>query len=232
MNCGLPANPHLEDSTRMPLTESQISNSKSQSQNHEIEVKLRFESVEPLTTSGLVLELETPRHFEDNWLLDTPEKQLGQKLAILRVRQAGETGSLTYKEKAAPDAPASQFKQRLEIESALEDPGSTLAIFARLGFQPWFRYQKYRTVYRATLPNGERLHVMFDETPIGNFIELEGEEDAIAEAVTLLGISREEYVLESYLALQADECARQGKPFEDMTFPETNNQPQITDHKL
>ena len=184
---------------------------------HEIEVKLRLESVQPLTDAGIGLQLETARHFEDNFLLDTADEQLRQKLAILRVRQSGETGSLTYKEKPAPDALATQFKQRLEIETALNDPSSALALFERLGFGSWFRYQKYRTVFRASLPGGATLHVMFDETPIGNFIELEGEE-AIAEAVKLLGIEPKDYVLESYLALQAAHCRQQGKPLQDMTF--------------
>ena len=186
--------------------------------NYEIEVKLRFDSVEPLTLAGIVLVIEAARHFEDNFLLDTEDKRLGQKAAILRVRQSGETGSLTYKEKPAPDAPATQFKQRIEFETAIADPASASAIFERLGFQKWFRYQKYRTVYRAMLPGGKTLHVMFDETPIGNFIELEGEEEAILQAVELLGIHSEEYVLESYLALQAAHCAREGRPFEDMVF--------------
>lgn len=204
-------------------TKDQMQTTESQIPNHEIEVKLRFDGVDALILAGLVLELETPRHFEDNWLLDTDEKQLGEKLAILRVRQSNEAGSLTYKEKAAPDAPASQFKQRLEIETTLSDPAIALAIFERLGYEKWFRYQKYRTVYVATLPSGARLHVMADETPIGNFIELEGQEEAIAEAVKLLGVSRKDYVLESYLGLQAAACAERGKPFEDMVFANTEN---------
>lgn len=204
--------PNLFQSLELtPMTDSPTS-------NHEIEVKLRFDSVELLVQAGIVLQVETPRHFEDNWLLDTANKQLGEKLAVLRVRQTGQTGSLTYKEKAAPEEAASQFKKRLELETALDDPKSALALFERLGFTPWFRYQKHRTVYRAKMPSAAWLHVMFDETPIGNFIELEGEEEAIAKAVKLLGVSPEEYVLESYLALQAAECARQGKPFTDMIF--------------
>lgn len=189
---------------------------------YEIEIKLRFDSVEPLTQAGIVLETETARHFEDNLLLDTEDKLLSQKAAILRIRQSGETGGiLTYKEKTAPNAPATQFKQRIEFETTLADPAIAIAIFERLGYQKWFRYQKYRTVYRATLPGGQSLHVMFDETPIGNFIELEGEEEAIAQAVELLGISREDYVMESYLALQAAHCERHGKPLEDMVLIES-----------
>jgi adenylate cyclase class 2 len=185
----------------------------------EIEVKLRMERLDPLIEAGLSLRLETARHFEDNWLLDTGAFDLGQSAAILRVRKAGGNGSLTYKEKAPADAPASQFKQRVEIETALDDPDSALALFDRLGYHRWFRYQKYRTVYRATLPSGDRLHVMFDETPLGNFVELEGEENAIAEAVTRMGIGPGDYILDSYLALQIARCNQAGTPLEDMLFP-------------
>ena len=185
---------------------------------HEIEVKLRYDSVAPLEGAGMQLTLEMPRHFEDNWLLDTPERQLSQRAAILRVRQVDEAGTLTFKEKAAPDAAATQFKARLEIETPIGDPESTVTLLERLGYRKWFRYQKYRTVYCAGLPSGTWLHVMFDETPLGNFVELEGTEDAIAEAVQLLNVRREEYILESYLALQINFCRALGRDLEDMVF--------------
>jgi len=185
---------------------------------HEIEVKLRLDSVDAFARAGIELEVETPRHFEDNWILDNADRALGAREAILRVRFADGKGSITYKERASEDAPASQFKQRVEIETAIDDPESALAMFERLGFHKWFRYQKYRTVYRATLPGGSTLSVMFDETPIGNFVELEGEEEAIAQAIDLLGVTSADYILESYLALQAEHCWRQGKPLEDMVF--------------
>jgi adenylate cyclase, class 2 len=95
-----------------------------------------------------------------------------------------------------------------------------VAVFERLGYRKWFRYQKYRTVYRATLPDGPELHVMFDETPLGPFVELEGEEEVIARAVELLGVAPEEYVLESYLAIQEEHCHRRGRPLGDMIFGE------------
>jgi adenylate cyclase class 2 len=187
---------------------------------HEIEVKLRLDSVDAFTRAGIELETETARHFEDNALLETSDHALGEREAILRVRSAGDKGLVTYKEKAGDDAPASQFKQRVEIETAVDDPESALEMFERLGFRKWFRYQKYRTVYRATLPGGSTLSVMFDETPIGNFVEIEGEEEAIAQAVELLGVTPACYILVSYLALQAEHCQRRGKPLEDMIFAE------------
>jgi len=40
--------------------------------NLEIEVKLACDDLDRLRNAGLQLKLETPRHFEDNWLLDLP----------------------------------------------------------------------------------------------------------------------------------------------------------------
>jgi adenylate cyclase, class 2 len=185
---------------------------------HEIEVKLRFDGLDAFARAGMALEIETARHFEDNWLLDSPDCHLGERAAVLRVRSAAGRGAITYKEKAEGVAAASRFKKRVEIETAIEDPESAVAVFERLGYHKWFRYQKYRTVYRAKLPDGSELHVMFDETPLGPFVELEGEEDIIARAVELLGVTPGEYVLESYLAIQAEHCRRQGKPLGDMIF--------------
>src|SRR5215467_16402037 len=185
---------------------------------HEIEVKLRFDGLDAFARAGIALEIETARHFEDNWLLDSPDSHLGERAAILRVRSAAGRGAITYKEKADGLAPASRFKKRVEIETAIEDPESAVAVFERLGYRKWFRYQKYRTVYRATLPDESKLHVMFDETPLGAYVELEGEEEIIARAVELLDVTPEEYVLESYLAIQAESCRRQGRQLEDMIF--------------
>jgi adenylate cyclase, class 2 len=187
---------------------------------HEIEVKLRCADLAAFARAGIVLEVERARHFEDNWLLDTPAHALGRRGAVLRVRVADGEGLLTYKEKAGQDAPASEFKLRVEIETPLGAPSKAIEIFERLGYRKVFRYQKYRTVYRAALPgDGSRhLKVMLDETPLGNFVELEGEEEAIAEAVELLGAARRDRILDSYIALQAAHCRRLGRPLEDMVF--------------
>ncbi|MBO0858647.1 MAG: class IV adenylate cyclase [Chloracidobacterium sp.] len=185
---------------------------------YEIEVKLRFEDLAAFARAGISLEIETARHFEDNWLLDSPDGGLGERAAILRVRSAAGRGAITYKEKVDGPEAASRFKKRIEIETAIEDPESAVAVFERLGYRKWFRYQKYRTVYRATLPDESKLLVMFDETPLGAYVELEAEEEIIARAVELLGVTPEAYVLESYLAIQAESCRRQGRPLEDMIF--------------
>jgi adenylate cyclase, class 2 len=188
---------------------------------HEIEVKLRSQGVEWLEEAGMRLEVESPRHFEDNILYDTSDHALSRKLAILRVRDAQGTGVLTYKESNDQLSAESQFKKRLEVETQVGDPAILRSIFEKVGFQKFFRYQKYRTVYRATVPGSESLQVMLDETAIGNFIELEGTEAAISNAVKLLGITKADYILESYLSLQEENCRRQGRSLEDLLYPET-----------
>jgi adenylate cyclase, class 2 len=184
--------------------------------SHEIEVKVKL-SIEAFAAAGIALTLQTARHFEDNWLLDTEQHQLGAQSSVLRVRMVEGKGLLTYKGKD-DNAPTSQFKLRVELETELGDPYEALAIFARLGYHRFFRYQKYRSVYEAPLPSGQSLHVMADETPRGDFLELEGAEAAIAEAVQLLGITPAEYILDSYLGLQLQHCRAQGRPLEDMVF--------------
>lgn len=186
--------------------------------SYEIEVKLRFDDISAFERAGIVLLVETERHFEDNWLIDTPDRSLSERAAILRIRADAAGGRITIKEQAESGEPVSQFKKRIEIETAIDNPENALAIFERLGYRKWFRYQKYRTVYRAKLPDDTTLQVMVDETPIGSFVELEGEEEIIARAVDLLGVTPAEYVLESYLAIQAEHCQREGRPLEDMVF--------------
>ncbi|MFN7928014.1 MAG: class IV adenylate cyclase [Blastocatellia bacterium] len=184
--------------------------------SHEIEVKVKL-GIAAFAPAGIALALHTARHFEDNWLLDTAQHQLGKQASVLRIRIVEGKGLLTYKGKA-DDAPASQFKLRVELETELGDPHEALAIFEQLGYHRFFRYQKYRSVYEAKLPSGQQLEVMADETPIGDFLELEGAEDAIAEAVRLLAVTPDDYILDSYLGLQFKHCHAQGRALEDMVF--------------
>ena len=185
----------------------------------ETEVKIRLDGIQKLKDAGLILNLKHNKHFEDNFLLDMGGHELSSQLAALRIRKTDPgRGSITLKEMPGEDAPISQFKSRIEFETSVDDPDIMLEIFERLGFRCWFRYQKYRTVYRAELPSGRSLDVMIDETPIGNFVELEGEEDAVSEALRTLNVSKNEYILESYLALQIERCSDEGRPLSDLVF--------------
>lgn len=188
------------------------------SESHEIEVKLRAtDAAARLRSAALKCELEKPRHFEENFLLDTLDRRLADQASALRVRLAGDQAWITFKGK--PQAPDGRFKVREELETAVADGHRALQIFERLGYRRTFAYQKWRTVYRLELPDGTSLQAMVDETPLGEFLELEGSREAITAAAAALGFAPEQFITSSYPALQAEACRAAGRPLGDMVFP-------------
>ena len=128
----------------------------------EIEIKLALASVAEgrrlLEAGGF--RLLKARIFEDNTLFDTPDRRLRAAASLLRLRQAGDAVVLTYKGPATFE----KHKSREELEIRLSDAGLAARILERLGFEPVFRYQKYRTEYEEPGAAGV---VTVDETPIG-----------------------------------------------------------------
>ena len=92
-----------------------------------------------------------------------------------------------------------------------------IELFERLGFRRAFRYQKYRTTYTLQLDGGQ-VEVAFDETPMGNFVEIEGNEAQVLGILAQAGFSAEDSIRESYPELQASRCNRAGVPLEDLVF--------------
>ncbi len=109
--------------------------------------------------------LVTPRTHEVNTLYDLPGQPLRRRGDLLRLRQYGKLWLLTQKTKGT----AGRHKTRVENESQISDGKSMDAILRGLGFAPTFRYEKFRSEWSDG--NG---HVVLDETPIGNFGEIEG----------------------------------------------------------
>ena len=184
--------------------------------NLEIEVKLACDDLDRFRNAGLPLTLETPRHFEDNWLLDLLDQSLLQQGAALRVRSVDGKGTLTYKG-VVKQTHESRLKVREEIETAVDEPERVIELFERLGYQRSCRYQKYRTGYSVPL-GGLVLKILFDETPIGSFIEIEGDENSVLKALDTAGFSAGDIIRESYPELQAARCKALGIPLEDLIF--------------
>lgn len=177
----------------------------------EVKIALPRSFVGPLRLHALGFHEQTPRIFESNTLLDTPGQQLRQNNMLLRVRQAGAKYVLTWKGKSI-DGP---HKSRPELETTVHSADTVAQIFGHLGFTPVFRYEKFRTEYAREDRSGV---VTFDETPIGNFLELEGEGDWINGTASELGFASSDYILESYGKLFANYCAQHGLNTRDMTF--------------
>ena len=68
------------------------------------------------------------------------------------------------------------MKLREEIETVIGDGETMLRCFEQLGYGVWFRYQKYREEYALS-----DVIVAIDETPVGVFVEVEGDEHGIVE---------------------------------------------------
>jgi adenylate cyclase class 2 len=192
--------------------------------HRETEVKIRITNV-PATRRqlrSLGFRPVHPRSLEDNLLLDTPDRALRQVRSILRVRRYGSRWLLTYK--GTPD-PDQNYKSRVELETEIKEPRAIQSILEVLGFRPVFQYQKFRVQYRQPVPEGRKSsgsggEVSLDETPVGNFLELEGSRAWIDRVARQLGYSRTDYLTASYGALYLDDCRERGVAPGDMVFPE------------
>jgi len=152
------------------------------------------------------------RVFEANTVYDTSDLRLRRAQSLLRLRQAGRSFKLTYK---GPPTPG-RHKSREELELDLPALSPFDAILERLGYQPVFRYEKYRTEFRRPGVSGV---ATLDETPIGTYLELEGQPAWIDRTARLLGKQDSDYITASYGTLYREWCASRGCEPGDMVFP-------------
>jgi len=177
----------------------------------EREIKLRFDSARAARAALEELGARPlrPRRLQDDVLLDSDDGRLQRAGCALRVRRDGDRAVITWKGPAQPGP----MKTREEIETAVGTADDARRILASLGFVPRFRYQKYREELSL-----EGLIVAIDETPIGTFVELEGEEAAIASVAVRLGRGPADYVVASYRSLFLEHRQARGGHGADMVF--------------
>lgn len=173
---------------------------------NETEVKLRFDSPRAARNAlrGIGAEPAGGREFEDNLVFDTPQSRLKDAGMLLRLRRRGGRVILTLK---TPVEGSFRHKVREERETDVGDFDEMRAVLERLGFAPVYRYQKHRTRYHV----GE-LEACLDETPVGCFVELEGEPAAIDRVAGRLGFDSEDYVLDTYRELQERAASGESSP--------------------
>ena len=147
--------------------------------------------------------VRTPRELESDQLYDRAT-DLRDQDKILRLRRRGHRATLTYK----GPAQRAPHKSREEIE--VDVTGEIEPILAGLGYHPTFRYEKYRTTYSIkTDPGSSESHpglITLDETPIGDFLELEGPAVWIDTTALQLGYSQADYITASYASLYRAFC--------------------------
>lgn len=186
----------------------------------ETEVKIRIgdaaEVIERIREAGFEISVE--RLFEANSVYDKPDKELKSAGMLLRLREVGGKSVITWKGQEQPGP----HKARPEIETTLGSADVLGQILEKLGYERSFRYEKYRTEFRQ---GGNGGVITVDETPIGNFLELEGDGGWIDRTAGQLGFTEKQYVLESYGRLYLEDCERRGVPPADMTFSSEFSQP-------
>jgi adenylate cyclase, class 2 len=190
-------------------------------QNAEIELKCPIDDPTAFESRlrQLRFHLNTPRTFEQNTLYDTPARDLRAKRQILRLREYGGIHTLTHKRIDENAIEPTRYKIRIETETTVSDPHAMAEIFAQLGYTPAFIYEKYRTEYSIYDPaTNATPHLVIDETPIGNFAELEGPTDWIDRTLIDLRIDPATCLTDSYGKLFLDWKQRTGSPAEHLTF--------------
>jgi adenylate cyclase class 2 len=179
----------------------------------ETEIKLKVANLDAIRRRLRYLRyrVHARRIFESNVVFDTTDRQFQSHGELLRVRRAGRNATLTYK---GPGKPG-RHKSREELETSISDADVVEHVLTRLGCQKTFRYEKFRTEYARPDEPGI---LTIDETPIGNYVELEGAPDWIDDAARELGFSPSDYVTKSYGTLYLEYCRERGVAPANMLF--------------
>jgi len=189
-------------------------------ENRETEVKFYVHDISAVKRRlhSLGASLIQPRTLEVNLRFDTPAGDLSREGRVLRLRQ-DEAIRLTYKD-------GTQLKDgvlnRREIEFSVSDFGSAQLFMEVLGYEVVFIYEKYRTTY--ALPEmtagADHLetHIMLDEMPYGNFIEIEGEFNELKPLARILRLNWDAAIPASYHSLFDRVSISQNLAYRDLTF--------------
>jgi adenylate cyclase class 2 len=177
----------------------------------EREIKLSFDSAEAAREAVLAAGA-TPVHgrrLQEDALLDTADSALSARRCALRIRMENGKSRITFKG-PVQDSP---MKLRDEFETIVGDGVVLLHILEELGFQVWFRYEKYREEF-----SHEDVIVAVDETPVGIFVEIEGSESGITATAAAMGRGPSDYILDSYRGLFLKYREALGLTGTDMVF--------------
>jgi adenylate cyclase class 2 len=206
--------------------------------NREIEIKLRVSDLP--TVVRRIRDLGASfrgRVFEQNTIYDTPASDLRNSGRLLRVRletpapgsasvydgrplcsrARPRRGILTSK---APPHPGGggftrpHYKERLEREVEIRNPGLWPHALRSLGLRPSFSYEKFRSTFEL-----RGLYLDLDETPVGIFLELEGSPRTIDSVARALGYTLRNYFRGTYWDVYAADCRRRSRPIRNMVFP-------------
>ena len=177
----------------------------------EIEIKFRVADLGALSRKLRVtgFHLVTRRTHELNTLYDLPGGVLRKRNELLRIRKYGSSWTLTHKS----GTKRGKHSRRVELETGVVDGKKLDAILRALGYAPSFRYEKFRAEW-----SDSKGQVVVDETPIGNFCEIEGPPRWIDATAKKLGVSTADYITKNYATLFTDWKRESNSKAIEMTF--------------
>ncbi len=182
-----------------------------------VETEIKFRVDDPAGLSRRLqaagFRVRTPRSFESNVLYDTPDRSMRARTEILRIRNYAGRWVLTHKRLPDSGPGEDTHKHRIETETEISDGEALAEVFLSIGLVAAFRYEKWRSEWE----DGEG-HCVVDETPIGNFAELEGSAQWIDRAAKRLGIEPDQYITLSYGRLFDQWRQQNGSQAQDLTF--------------
>jgi adenylate cyclase class 2 len=155
-------------------------------------------------------QLVQPRILETNLRYDTRNRDLLNSFQVLRLRQDSRA-RLTYK---GPADPTSTVSTRAEYEVEISGFEGGRRILESLGYEVVTIYEKYRASYTL-----ESCEISLDEMPFGDFIEIEGPDEACIKNISdALELKWEYRSLLSYMRLFAQLKENLDILMRDLTF--------------
>lgn len=178
----------------------------------EIEVKFFVNNLEKIETRLLELKarLIQARVHELNYRYDLPDGSLRAKGHVLRLRKDNHA-IFAFK---GPSELADGIFSRQELEFTVGDFEMAQKFLEALGYVRIMIYEKYRAIYDLN-----HCHIMLDELPYGDFVEIEGSNTAnIRQTATVLGLKFDSAVGAGYSRIFEDYNSRNDFPSSDLTF--------------
>jgi adenylate cyclase, class 2 len=179
--------------------------------NQEIEIKFRVANLAGLARKlrRVGFRVVTKRTLEMNTLVRPSRRSAAETAGIAAVAPLRLEWTLTHK----AGQKTGRHSSREELETSVGDGKQMDLILRALGYAPSFRYEKFRAEW--TDGKGQ---VVVDETPIGDFCEIEGAPRWIDATAKKLGVSEGDYITKNYASLFLDWKARTSSSAEEMTF--------------
>jgi adenylate cyclase class 2 len=179
----------------------------------EIEAKFHVRDLKKIELRLLDLkaQLIQPRVREINLRFDRPDGELRNSFRVLRLRQ-DDIARFTFKGPSVEETGGILSRQEIEFE--VGDFDSAKQFLEAIGFQVVVFYEKFRTTYELN-----NTHIMLDELPYGDFLEIEGDNvEMIHSAADLLGLNWDVMIKAGYHALFERVAGKYGLDVSKLSF--------------